>query len=59
MLQWVLVLALNGNYELVHAYTTEAECEYAAKKVVELARVEGRHAIGGCYEHVSTTSWAK
>ena len=59
MLQWVLVLALNGNYELINTYKTQAECEKAAMKMVELGRVQGKHTIGGCYEHVSTTSWAK
>jgi len=59
MLQWVLVLALNGTYELMHTYKTQDECEKAAMKVVALGQTQGRHVIGGCYQHVSTTSWPK
>ena len=58
MLKWVLILALNGQYELRGVYQSESECEKAAGLIVEAEHNQKKGIKAGCYQHVSTTNWA-
>jgi hypothetical protein len=57
MLEWVLILVLNGQYELQDTYTSETECQKAAIKAVEAGHDKKQRIVAGCYKHVSTTSY--
>jgi hypothetical protein len=53
MIEWVLILALAGGYELQGAYKTEAECEKAGLEMMEAKRSIGKPGIVACYKKYS------
>lgn len=57
MLKWVLIYALNGQYEYLDMYATEAECEKAAERIVKIGHDQKKHFLAGCYQNVSVSSW--
>ena len=57
MLKWALILALNGQYELLDVYPSESECEKAAELILKAGHDQKKRMAAGCYQHVSTTSW--
>ncbi|MFS2161101.1 hypothetical protein ACCD10_27765 [Pseudomonas sp. Pseusp122] len=53
MIEWVLILALAGGYELQGAYKTEAECEKAGMEMMAAKQSIGKRAMVACYKKFS------
>lgn len=53
MIEWILILALSGGYELQGAYKTEAECEKAGMELMAAKQSIGKPALAACYKKFS------
>ncbi|GFZ69248.1 hypothetical protein PSE10B_57700 [Pseudomonas amygdali pv. eriobotryae] len=53
MIEWVLILALAGGYELQGAYKTEDECEKAGMVLMTARHSLGKPGTAGCYKKFS------
>ncbi|MFY1662832.1 hypothetical protein [Pseudomonas sp. Pseu.R1] len=58
MLKWILILALNGAYEVQGTFMNETDCEKAAMAAVNDAKSQNKRLLAGCYQQVSVTSWS-
>ena len=58
MLKWVLILALNGGYEVRGTFENETDCEKAAMAAVNEGKAQNIRTLAGCYQKVSVTSWS-